>query len=169
MTTTLDKISERIQSPNSALALLPESKEIARKIPSPLLFQLEQAGEIATEILDERVRAWAEGGWTQRRIAEEIDCAPSSVSDRLKRLGVKTKDPRGGARDFARSPSKTETWTDEDTKRLLRVPGVHEGLPTDLVEDGANVARPGMLRCATSFDSCLLSLPTTGCGFLPHE
>jgi hypothetical protein len=175
-TTTLDKIQQNILSPDNALALLPESKEIARKIPSPLLFQLEQAGEIATEILDERVTAWAEEGWTQRRMADEIGCSPSSVSDRLKRLGVKTKDPRGGAREFARSPSKTEpltdeerdrlneleakiergladmeasdkareefrarqktgeVWTEEDTRRVLRIPGVYEGVPLDLVE-----------------------------------
>jgi len=70
---------------------VPESREIAQKLTSRDLFRLEAIGAIATEILDERVTEWAEQGWSQQAMANELGCSAPAINKRLKRLGVKTE------------------------------------------------------------------------------
>lgn len=77
---------------------VPESRDIARSLPSDALYKLELAGQIASEILDERVIAWTEEGRTQEWIAGETGMGQSTVSDRQRRLGVEPKSKRGRPR-----------------------------------------------------------------------
>lgn len=80
------------------LQIIEPSPDLIRALPSDQLYALEQAGQIARDILDGRIAAWVEEGWTQRRIGEEIGISGPAVNKRLQRLGLRTKDARGGAR-----------------------------------------------------------------------
>jgi hypothetical protein len=75
---------------------MPATPEIARMLPSRTLYRLEVAGEIARDVLDERVIAWTGDGWSQRKIAEEVGCTQSAVSKRQARLGIKSRALRAG-------------------------------------------------------------------------
>jgi hypothetical protein len=54
---------------------------------------LEQAGEVAREILDGRILEWTGRGWTQQQIADEIGCSQRGVSKRQARLGIAPSQP----------------------------------------------------------------------------
>ncbi len=82
----------------SAALVVPDSADIARTLPSDALYRLEAAGQIATEILDERVIAWTEEGKTQAWIAGELGCKQPAVSKRQTRLGVTARSSRGRPR-----------------------------------------------------------------------
>jgi hypothetical protein len=82
----------------NAELVVPESRDVARDMPSQTLYALEIAGQIATELLDERVVAWTEEGKTQTWIASELGCVQSVVSDRQRRLGVEPRSNRGRPR-----------------------------------------------------------------------
>jgi hypothetical protein len=75
---------------------IPDSTDVARELPSDILYKLELAGEIAREVLDERIVEWTEAGKSQRWIATELDCDQRTVGRRQERLGVKSKAPRAG-------------------------------------------------------------------------
>lgn len=94
------------------LPAIPDTREVARDLPSSFLYALERAGEISREILDERVREWVAEGWTQRRMAAELGCAQSAIARRCKRLGLHTEAARRGE-GRGRSESRRLT-TSED-------------------------------------------------------
>jgi hypothetical protein len=73
--------------------VVPTSRQAVLALDSPTLYLLEQAGEIAREILDGRIIEWTEQGWSQRKIAGEVGCSQSSVSRRQARLGVQPSQP----------------------------------------------------------------------------
>ncbi len=75
------------------LPALPESKELARELPSDVLYKLERVGEISRQILDERIVVWAGEGWPQHRIAKEIGCSQQAVGQRMARLGIEPAQP----------------------------------------------------------------------------
>lgn len=75
--------------------VVPDDVDLVRQMPSSVLYQLEEAGRIATEVLDARVVDWTERGWTQRQIAEELGCDRSTVGYRQRRLGVEPTSNRG--------------------------------------------------------------------------
>jgi hypothetical protein len=77
----------------SELMKVPESAELARQLPSDVLYQLEAAGQLATEILDERVIQWTGESWSQRKIADELGCSQPAVSKRQRRLGIEPAQP----------------------------------------------------------------------------
>ena len=87
---------------------VPDSIEVAKNLPSAWLYQLEQAGSLATEILDERVQVWAHEGWTQQQMADEIGCSQSAVDRRCARLGVRTQSPRGRPKNNPHRVIQTE-------------------------------------------------------------
>lgn len=70
--------------------VIPEGHDVVRSLPSETLYRLELAGQIATEILDERVIDWTNDGWSQNQIAEELGCKQPAVSKRQKRLGIES-------------------------------------------------------------------------------
>jgi hypothetical protein len=74
------------------------SQELIRQLPPDQLYLLEQAGEIAREVLDEQVIGWTEEGRSQRWIAEQLGCSHVAVGKRQARLGVESLSPRGGDR-----------------------------------------------------------------------
>jgi hypothetical protein len=88
------KLKEVERDNMSTAIAIPESREIAQELPSNVLYQLEEAGQIATEILDERVTAWKHEGSTQKWIAGEFGCSQQAVSKRQKRLGIKPSQPQ---------------------------------------------------------------------------
>lgn len=73
--------------------VVPESREAVLALKSSELYLLEQAGDIAREILDGRIVAWTEQGWTQQEIADEIGCNRATVSKRQARLSVTPSQP----------------------------------------------------------------------------
>jgi hypothetical protein len=88
--------------------VVPTGRQAVRALDSPTLYLLEQAGEIAREILDGRIIEWTAQDWTTRKIAAEVGCSQQAIVKRQARLGVKSSDPRGGAR-FDNRVVKTET------------------------------------------------------------
>jgi hypothetical protein len=103
--------------------MVPQDAELARSLPSAQLYLLERAGDLAREVLDERVIQWTADGWTQRRIADELGCDHSSVSRRQSRLGVKSSDPRGGIRLVQAAPKSGDGAVVVEDERIA--------LPTD--------------------------------------
>ena len=79
--------------PASTELVVPTNREAVLALESPVLYLLEQAGEVAREILDERIVGWTQQGWTQREIAEEIGCSQQAISKRQMRLGVRPAQP----------------------------------------------------------------------------
>jgi hypothetical protein len=82
----------------TGLVTIPESTDLARELPSNVLYQLEAAGQLATEILDERVIQWTREGWSQQKIADELGCDQRTVGRRQERLGVTPVSSRGRPR-----------------------------------------------------------------------
>lgn len=76
---------------------IPESAELARELPSPWLYQLEQAGALAREILDERVIQWTDEGKSQRWIADEVGCSHQAISKRQAKLDIEPSQPKRAA------------------------------------------------------------------------
>jgi len=76
--------------------IVPDSRDLILSLDSPTLYKLEEAGQIARDILDERVVGWTSEGWSQRQIAEEIGCTQAAVSKRQARLGVEAAGPQAG-------------------------------------------------------------------------
>jgi predicted transcriptional regulator len=93
---------------------IPESKELIKELPSRVLYQFERAGVLAKEILDERVTEWAEDGWTQQRMAEEMGCSQQAVSKRLSGLEIETKGTqgKGGGRKYNQVVPRVEDIED---------------------------------------------------------
>jgi hypothetical protein len=77
---------------------IPQDPDVLAALPSRELYRLEAIGQLATEILDQRVVEWTERGWTQRLIAAELGCSQPAVSKRQARLWVRPLDRRGGDR-----------------------------------------------------------------------
>lgn len=94
--------------------VIPQTKEMAFGLPSQTLYFLEEAGEIARDVLDGRIAEWAEAGWTQRQMAEEIGCSQQTISKRLNRLGLKTTDPRSGKAGRKANTPPAYSSTDPD-------------------------------------------------------
>lgn len=90
---------------------IPSGREAIRGLESRMLYTLEQAGQIAREVLDERIVGWTEQGWTQRQISEEIGCSRQAIGKRQARLGVQSEDPR---RDNSLSNPVAQTEPNED-------------------------------------------------------
>jgi hypothetical protein len=86
--------------------VVPTSRAAVVTLKSRTLYVLEQAGEIAREILDGRIVAWTEQDWTQQKIADEIGCSRQAVGKRQARLGVTPSQPhapRGSSNPVATS------------------------------------------------------------------
>jgi hypothetical protein len=69
---------EMVDAFGEALAEL--SSELAHNLPSLFLYRLEQAGQVATEVLDERITAWVKEDKTQQWMATEMGCSQQAVS-----------------------------------------------------------------------------------------
>jgi hypothetical protein len=82
----------RPQGPS--LPALVASPDLVRGVPPRVLYQLEQAGKLAADVLDEWVREWTREGKTQEWIAGELGCTRQAISKRQARLGVQSDDPR---------------------------------------------------------------------------
>lgn len=80
--------------------------EIISGMSSADLYALEQAGQIARDILDGRIAGWVEAGWTQQSISAETGIPQQTLSDRVRRLGLSTASLRG-------RPRKIEQPADE--------------------------------------------------------
>jgi hypothetical protein len=78
-------------------------------MPSAQLYMLERAGEMARDILDERIVEWTREGWTQQRVADELGCSQQAISKRQARLGVKSIDPRGSYNRVVKDDCEPET------------------------------------------------------------
>jgi len=76
--------------------IVPDSRDLILSLDSPTLYKLEEAGQIARDILDERVVGWTSEGWSQRQIAEEIGCTQAAISKRQARLGIDAAGPQAG-------------------------------------------------------------------------
>lgn len=72
---------------------IPDSREVAQALPNHVLYRLELAGQIAREVLDERVVAWTHEGRSQSDIAQELGCTRQAISKRQQRLGVEAANP----------------------------------------------------------------------------
>lgn len=93
--------------------VVPTSRDAILALDSQALYLLEQAGEIARGILDERIVAWTTEGWTQTKIAEEIGCSQQTVSRRQAWLGVQPSQPNAPhSPRKVRAPSTSEEATD---------------------------------------------------------
>jgi hypothetical protein len=138
---------------SSAELVVPQDMELARAMPSAHLYMLERAGEIAREILDERVAEWTAEGWTQRKIADELGCDHSSVSRRQARLGVKSSDRRGGAVLVRTAPKPGNGQVEEArialptnetvVRRLAATAEVDEGRAYDIWRGAVDRYGPG--------------------------
>ena len=78
--------------------VVPTNRAAVVALEPRMLYLLEQAGEIAREILDERVIEWTEQKWTQQQIAEEVGCTRQAISQRQARLGVAPSQPHARRR-----------------------------------------------------------------------
>jgi hypothetical protein len=110
-----------------------DGADLMRVLPSDQLYQLEQAGEIAREILDERIAGWVEDGWTQQRIADEIGITQRGIGKRLERLGLRTQSNRGRPKKLEQSSNSP----DPDPSDL------GEEVDAEVVEDDAPHPRRG--------------------------
>jgi hypothetical protein len=79
------------------LPAVPQQVEDARALPSAALYLLERAGELAREVLDERITEWTQAGWTQRQIAEEIGCDHTARSADARRVSASERRTRAVA------------------------------------------------------------------------
>lgn len=57
------------------------------------VYMLEQAGQVAREIVDNWIVEWTEGGWSQAEIAQELGCSQQAVSKRQSRIGIEPSQP----------------------------------------------------------------------------
>jgi len=129
------------------------SREAVETLDSPTLYVLEQGGGVAREHLDRRVVEWTEQGWSQRKIAKEIDCTDAAVRQRQQRLGIKPTSKRGGRRDgafekatFSNSSSDPEPIVDAEVVSDETVP-VDAG-QQELPLPSARMSRSEMFRSA---------------------
>lgn len=111
--------------------IVPESKDVVRSLPSETLYKLEVAGEIATEVLDERVIEWIKEGQSQEYVSDEIGCTQQAVSKRIIRIEeeqgiVLPRDPRGSynrvVKDDESSFAEEEEEEVEPTEVLPPIP-----------------------------------------------
>jgi hypothetical protein len=128
---------------------IPEGRDVVRSLPSEMLYRLELAGQIATEVLDERVVEWTEAGQTQVWIAEELGCTPQAVSKRQMRLGAEPQSSRGRPRNNnsvdIRDDGETETAEEVEPAEVLP-PGPMRYLPDIVAEDAGEDLRTVALR-----------------------
>lgn len=118
--------------------VVPTARVDVERLPSEVLYRLEQAGEIAKEILDERVVRWAEGGMKQAWMADELGCSQQAVSKRLARLGIETRDPRGRPKNnnqVVKPPRQEVLPPDRPAQHLpdLLAPDAPDNLRTQVV------------------------------------
>jgi hypothetical protein len=148
-----DEQARRGRAMSSIELAAPQNVELLRSLPSAQLYLFERAGDLAREVLDERVIEWTRDGWTQRRIAEELGCDHSSVSRRQARLGVKSSDPRGGP-TLVRTAPKPVNGMVEDARialptneivvrRLAATAEVDEGRAYDIWRGAVDRYGPG--------------------------
>lgn len=74
------------------------TREQAREMDSRSLYVLERSGQICKAVLDERVIAWTQEGWTQQRMADEIGCSRQAISKRQIRLEIVPSEPHPSRR-----------------------------------------------------------------------
>jgi hypothetical protein len=143
--------------------IVQQGSDVVRTLDSPTLYQLEQAGQVAREVLDERIVEWTQAGWSQRQIAEEMGCSHQAVSKRQARLGIESRNewrqasPGGGGNRVATPQEPEEEVTPDlviepmpsatEVRDLVRT-GQTANLPAAVVEaaDRPSVQRAGAVH-----------------------